>query len=184
MILKITQDEMREHAIKFINKDKFQSILEIGCGTGNFAKQLYMTYGLSNINYIGIDIKPQNISECRQRILDYQYYNFSLLDVTKDEHFGDFLRTATIICSFQVLEHVGTVGGSEDIDVISKIPFDKQFIFSVPNSPYKNEHVRWFEMDGWVNRYSHLLDFKKKITIQNPRKPTKRAFLFNTWRKR
>lgn len=180
MILKTTQEEMREIAIDFLDGDKFYSILEMGCGPGDFAHQLYMTN--MNCKYIGVDIQTKHIANCRNTNPDSSYFTFFRQDVLIPE-FDKYFSSCDVIFSFQMLEHLGTIGGTQDIELIERIPRDKLFIFSVPNSPYKNAHMRWYELDGWVNRYKHLLDFDNKITIQNPRKPKKRSFLFKTWRK-
>lgn len=177
MILTITQEEMREKAIDWITEKGL--ILELGCGTGNFAKQLYMR----NIRnpYMGIDISPTNIRESRIRELGFDF-KFWLCDILNDAIL-EWIITSDVICSFEVLEHVGKRWGDEDLELVSKFPKNKRFIFSVPNSPYQDRHVRWYELDGWVDRYSELLEFEKKITIQNPRKEKKRCFLFDSRRK-
>lgn len=180
MILKMTQEEMREIAIDFLDRDKFYSIFEMGCGPGTFAHQLYMEN--LNFTYIGVDIQVKHITHCLNNNPDTSTFSFYRHDILIP-YYDDFFHQCDVIFSFQMLEHLGTIGGTQDIELIERIPRDKLFIFSVPNSPYKNAHMRWYELDGWVDRYKHLLDFDNKITIQNPRKPKKRSFLFKTWRK-
>ena len=161
MIFNITQNEMREMALDWI--DPLDNIIELGCSNGNFAKRLYEK-GIKN--YIGIDILKDKIDKAKIKIPGM---HFMCCDIIENLYmFGG----ATTFISFQCLEHI-----KEDLKVLEALQPKTNVIISVPNSPYKG-HVRWFELEGWKDRFSKYIDFDDIITIQNPKKPKKRSFLF------
>jgi trans-aconitate methyltransferase len=145
-------------------------IVEIGCSNGNFAERLYKRSRVTK--YLGIDINKKKIEEAKKRINSFSFLN---LDIHKNL---DILKKCSAVVTFQTLEHIGTNGGLEDCEVLESITRGTKIILSVPNSPYKREHKRWFEIDGWKERYSPYIDFDFEMVIQNPRKSDKRSFLF------
>jgi len=161
MIFNITQKEMREMALDWI--DPMGNIIELGCSDGNFAEELRKK-GVKN--YIGIDIQSDKINEARKKFPEMNFVN---CDITKNLY---ILKQATTVVSFQCLEHI-----KNDLDVLSAIPLKSFVILSVPNRKYKG-HIRWFELDGWRERFSPYLLIDKEITIQHPDKPNNRTFLF------
>lgn len=162
MIYRITQDKMRKMAIEQIHKQE-SMVIELGCSNGNFAK-LIKEKGIEN--YKGIDIQSVKIKEARKKFPDM---NFIDCDITKNLN---LLKNATMVVSFESLEHM-----QDDLLVIKEIPWGCKVIISVPNSPYKG-HLRYYEVDGWKDRYSPYLTYTNISTIQNPIKENKRAFLF------
>lgn len=163
MILKVRQDEMREIACDWIDKNE-KMIIEIGCSDGNFANLLYKR-GITN--YMGLDILPDKIEEAKKRFPEMQ---FKCCDATKTL---EELKSATTFAAFQCLEHI-----ESDLDILEAIPIGANVIISVPNSPYRDRHVRWFELNGWTGRFLPFMEIEKAITIQHPTKKAKRSFLF------
>jgi trans-aconitate methyltransferase len=149
-------------------------IIEIGCSDGNFAERLFRR-GIKE--YLGVDINKKKINQAKKRL---KMFEFLCLDIYKNL---DKLKGAEAIASFQVLEHIGIIGGNEDCEVLEAIDSGVNVVFSVPNSPYRTEHKRWFEIDGWKKRYAPFIDFNYEMVIQNPNKPNKRSFLFRGYRK-
>lgn len=162
MIIVTTQDEMRDIAFTFIPKDG-SLLLELGCSNGNFAN-LVMKHNIKN--YVGVDIQIKKIQEAMDK---FPALNFICCDITKNL---TLLKDIKTFVSFQCLEHI-----QNDLDIIKAIPPGCLTIFSVPNRPYKG-HIRWFEVDGWKNRFEPYIDFIDIITIQHPRKEGNRSFLF------
>lgn len=161
MIYTVTHEKMRKMASKWISK-KEKLVVELGCNTGNFAELMHK----NDIHYWGIDIQAVKIREARAKFPNINFICCDILDHLQH------LKTASTFVSFQCLEHI-----KKDIEILKAIPLGAKVIISVPNSKYKG-HVRWFELDGWRDRFSPYILFDKEITIQNPRKPNKRAFLF------
>jgi len=168
MIIKTTQEKMRELASDWIEYSE-PMIIELGCSNGNFAN-LLNNKGI--INYTGIDILSEKIKEARNR---FPHLNFIDCDITTNLY---LLKSATTFVSFQCLEHI-----EDDLNVISAIPLGAIVIISVPNSPYKKEHKRWFEIEGWIKRFSPFININETVTIQNITKEKKRSFLFRGLRR-
>ena len=168
MILKISQKEMRKIASGWIKQNE-KIVIEAGCSSGNFISLLKdKKIG----KYIGVDIDKEKIEEAKKK---FPTFSFVALDISKNLY---LLRNCSLFVSFQCLEHI-----KDDLKVIKAIPYNSKVIFSVPNSPFRKEHVRWFELDGWIDRFSPYIKFNEVITIQNPRKKDKRCFLFRGIRK-
>lgn len=162
MILNINQDEMRKMTIPWLNKND-KLIIELGCSNGNFASLLHKN---EFKNYLGIDIQKDKIIEAKKEISDM---NFICCDIINNL---TLLKEATTFVSFQCLEHI-----KEDLKILNSLKKGTKIIISVPNSPYKG-HIRWFELDGWEERFSLYITIDYFYVIQNPNKPKKRSFLF------
>jgi len=176
MILKITQDEMRKIAVRLL-KPLSEPILEIGCSSGNFLELLMKERDFSRTKYAGVDINKKAIEKAREKFPDI---TFKCIDIS---NYKKVLSKIHKIVSFQTFEHIGTKDSDEDRQIIKSLSSGTIFVFSVPNSPYLDEHKRWFELDGWIERYSPYLEFTYSLTIQNPKKENKRSFLFRGIRK-
>ena len=168
MILKISQEEMRKIACGWIKQNE-KIVVEAGCSSGNFVSLLK---DKKIAKYIGVDIDKEKIKEAKKK---FPSFSFIALDISKNLY---LLRNCSLFISFQCLEHI-----KNDIEVIKAIPINSKVIFSVPNKPFHKEHIRWFELDGWIDRFSPYIKFDEIITIQNPRKKNKRSFLFRGFRK-
>lgn len=160
--VRATQAKMLELASNWITPEE-KRVIEIGCNNGNFSELLEKR---RVVNYIGIDIQDDKIKEARKLHPKYKFY---CADITKNLY---FLTKASMIVSFQCFEHI-----KNDLIVLNNIKPGTKMILSVPNSSYEG-HFRWFELRGWSKRFSVFMDFNKIVTIQNPRKPDKRSFLF------
>jgi len=117
------------------------SIVEIGCGTGQLA-ELLRDRGISR--YIGFDFSGEAIRLARRRLSEVQF------------EVGDALQTplllnetfSTVLCT-EVLEHI-----NEDLAVLARIPPGVRVLATVPNY-FARTHVRWFSTaDEVVNRYA------------------------------
>lgn len=167
-ILKIKQVEMRKLALELLLPVKEGIILEVGCSNGNFAELLNEK---KVYNYVGIDILEDKIKIAKKR---YPNLYFKCADICKEE----LIWPVSALVSFQALEHI-----PDDKEIFKKLDKGTKVVFSVPNSPYGKNHLRWFELEGWKNHYKDLIDFDFHLTIQNPVKLSKRSFLFRGYRK-
>ena len=160
MIITANHSEMRTVALAFIPRKS--TIVEVGCSSGNFAELIKDT----EHRYIGVDIQSDKINEARKKLPEMNFVN---CDITKNLYIVE--RASTFI-SFQCLEHI-----KDDKKVINAISFAATVIFSVPNREYKG-HIRWYELEGWKKRFEPYIAMKEVITIQHPKKPNNRSFLF------
>ncbi len=162
-MIEASQDEVRYLASNWVSHEE-ERIIEIGCNTGNFATVLEKRH---ITNYIGIDIDSNAIKEARKLHPGFKFY---CTDITENLY---YLTKASMIVSFQTFQYI-----EDDLEVLNNIPPGTKIILSVPNDSYKNKHVRWFELEGWEERFSKFIDFNKIISSKTSRKPGKRIFLF------
>lgn len=121
------------------------SILEIGCGSGQFANMLFDN-GFTN--YIGFDYAEEGVALAKKNNPDYADQFFS----------GDAFQTelmekdcGLVIC-FEVLEHI-----QNDLALLQRIRSGTRILLSVPNfdDPY---HVRYFGSENEVRaRYGNVI---------------------------
>lgn len=159
--IKAYQDRMRNMAMGWLGVDDY--VIELGCSSGNFAGELE---GCDIGGYLGIDIQTDKIEQAKK---DHPNMNFVCCNILDNLH---MIKRAKTFVSFQCLEHI-----KEDLKIIQTLPEGCRVIISVPNRPYPG-HVRWFELDGWGNRFSPYIEIAETVTIQHPKKENNRAFLF------
>lgn len=160
--------DVRYKIIKDVN---FQAgiILEIGCAAGDFYGLLSLSSRMNN-EYVGIDLDLNQINKAKKK---FPHGNFIYGNIF---NFDDLLKTCKTIVSFQVFEHI-----EKDFDLFNKIESGKNIIFSVPNFPYRRNfpdgHKRYYELDGWIERYEKLIDISEVWTIKHYKKDRK-IFVF------
>lgn len=139
----------REMWVKVISYiDDEDKILEIGCGTGQFAEMVFEWAHYSG--YTGIDFSNVAI----QKAIERNGRLFFLHDARKP--FAD-IEYDTVIC-LETLEHI-----DDDIIVLRNLKRGAKFIGSVPmgNDP---AHVRVFKTkESIIERYGKLIDIEEII---------------------
>jgi len=132
------------------------TVVDLGCGPGQV---MMMMWEFSVKKYIGFDFSRTALSIARNLILIFKYKNASVEYI--DFHKEFFLPYADAYIAIEVLEHL-----SDDLKVLSKIPFGKKVILTVPNY-LGGSHVRKFDTEQEVmDRYSVALDCKEISTIK------------------
>lgn len=138
--------------IVLLQKIANPKILEIGCGTGQFAEYLH-DEGFTH--YRGFDFSLKAISLARARV-NMDFFQGNALD--KKNYEG---RYNTVVC-LEVLEHI-----RNDLEVLSNLSSGTHIIFSVPNFDAPS-HVRWFTSERQVKRrYFRYVDIKEIILVGN-----------------
>lgn len=123
-----------------------QSVLDIGCGPGQFAQFLRARFPIA---YHGIDFSRVAIENARRR--GTPDAKFSVLDVTT-QPLPPVDDDAAIVCT-EVLEHI-----VDDLALIGKLPKGHDCCCSVPNF-YTFSHVRHFRTQFSVQeRYGRFFD--------------------------
>ena len=130
-----------EVAIKHL---KTLNVLELGCGTGQFAEMLFDKF--KNINYYGVDFSEQAIKMAKMFAPEF---TFEVMDIEKP-HVFDKIYYDTVIL-LEVLEHIS------DIKVLNNIKKGSHIIASVPNYDSEN-HLRFFKTIEEVEKryYNHI----------------------------
>ena len=137
--------EMWKKVISYLHRSDV--ILEIGCGTGQFAEMLFDH--IDHNSYMGFDFSKVAIQKAIERNGEY----FFLYDARKPFG-GDY---NTIIC-LETLEHI-----DNDIIVLKNLKSGTKFIGSVPigNDP---AHVRVFQTSKSIKkRYRNLINIEEII---------------------
>ena len=122
-----------------------KQLLEIGCGSGQFAELLQRDLPLG---YKGLDISAEAIKQARAKgIKDFQFEEADAL--TSPLLSGNY---DSVVC-MEVLEHI-----EKDLELVTRIRPGARCLCTVPNFPYFS-HVRHFESEQQVHeRYGHLFE--------------------------
>ncbi|MEH7125680.1 methyltransferase domain-containing protein, partial [Bacillus sp. JJ1773] len=124
------------------------SIIDIGCGPGQFANLLFDN---NLVNYRGLDFSKEAIKIAKIRNDKYRNL-FEEGDAFLSNIFDGLYNTVVI---FEVLEHI-----NEDLELVRRIIVNSHVLLSVPNF-YSPGHVRWFHSKEEVyERYSEVIDIE------------------------
>ncbi|TCJ06386.1 methyltransferase domain-containing protein [Cytobacillus praedii] len=135
-------------ALQLIKNIKNPSIIDIGCGPGQFANLLFDN---NFVNYKGLDFSKEAIKIAKIRNDKYRNL-FKEGDAFFSEIFEGAYNTVVI---FEVLEHI-----EEDLKLVKRIIENSNVLLSVPNF-YSPGHVRWFHSKEEVyERYSKVVDIE------------------------
>ena len=132
-----------------------ESVLDIGCGPGQFAQLLV---DKKIMNYTGIDFSKKRIDWAKRVCPGY---TFVFADVFSS-NIIDKVQYEAVTC-LEFLEHV-----ENDVGLIARIPTGKKFFGSVPNFLF-DSHVRYFkDMDEVADRYeSQFSEFRVDEFLKN-----------------
>ena len=122
-------------------------VLEIGAGSGNFAKNI------PHANYIGLELSDEAIALAKNRGIKIlpQFLNEHLVD------HGEY----DVVCAFQVLEHIGDVRTfiQDSVKALKKgglliytVPSDDSFVSLVKNN---NLNMPPHHLSRWPDRAFH-----------------------------
>ncbi len=125
-----------KHVVELLKQYTFPRIIELGCGTGQFAHYLRDN---GYINYTGYDFSKKAIGIAKEM----SSQRFEYRDIRNPIYYD-----CDIVICLEVLEHV-----NKDVDIIKSIPKNTDIIFSLPK--FDDEaHVRFFrDKEEIINRY-------------------------------
>jgi 2-polyprenyl-3-methyl-5-hydroxy-6-metoxy-1,4-benzoquinol methylase len=133
-----------------------RNILEIGCGSGQFAEMLHRE---GRFDYLGLDISPEAIRQASQKQLEpFQFKTGDALesDVILNHSYD------SVVCT-EVLEHIEL-----DRELVQRIRPGTRCLCTVPNFPYVS-HVRHFEScDQVYERYANFFQNLNVWAIPGP----------------
>jgi 2-polyprenyl-3-methyl-5-hydroxy-6-metoxy-1,4-benzoquinol methylase len=113
-------EEKEEYRLAARRVGERQKVLEVGCGTGNFAKYL------KKPNYVGLEYNGDAVRTARGTGLDVRADSVENFATSHKDEFD-------VVCSFQVLEHVPHPSSFIEACVACARP-GGLVIFGVPNS--------------------------------------------------
>jgi len=124
-----------------MDRDEVQSVLDVGCGSGQFAG-LLRDRGIRD--YCGVDFSPKRVDWARASCPDLR---FVVADALSTDLFETFPYDAVVCAEF--LDHI-----QSDLEVVRRIRRGARFYGIVPNFPWRS-HVRHFQSAGEVaGRYA------------------------------
>lgn len=148
-----------------LQRQDVRSVLDLGCGPGQFAA-LLRDKGIQS--YKGVDFSPKRIERAREVCPEFE---FVAADAFAVDLF-DGQSYDAVVCG-EFLEHV-----ERDLEILERIPAGTRVLLSVPNFPH-DEHVRHFEDTRQVGeRYGgHLEHFD--LDVFTGGRATHRFFLMD-----
>jgi SAM-dependent methyltransferase len=108
-----------EEALKLIRPDF--SVLEIGCGPGDFLKKLKE----KNIKNLGLEFNDEAVKKCREKEL-------AVYQETIQKHAQNNIEKYDLVCSFQVMEHIAEIKEAVSASLRTLKP-GGLLVISVPN---------------------------------------------------
>ncbi len=90
------------HVLKRLKREL--NILDWGCGSGNLLEVIYRNRFKAK-QYLGLEYRKQQVEKNIEKYKNLDWVNFKQCDLTKDDF--NYENSWDIICSFEVLEHIG-----------------------------------------------------------------------------
>ncbi len=139
-------------AIQFIREMPSPKILEVGCGTGQFAQYLF---DQGYRDYHGFDFSPEAIKIAKRSVNQ----QFDVGDaLSRDSYTPDY----NLVIAQEILEHI-----RDDFGILRNIKEGSAIIFSLPTFD-DPAHFRWFLKPREIEkRYFRLIDIRKIIRIHD-----------------
>lgn len=138
-----------------------QNILDIGCGTGNLLEVLYRNR-YNPLNYLGLDVRKSSLLKAKEKFIKLKYADFECVDLCKEYDFNHV--PWDLICSFEVIEHIGKQNGDKFLYNITKHMNKKTlFLLSTPVFDESVGAAKNHIINGEICEYSfdelkHLLE--------------------------
>lgn len=130
-------------ALDLLSGDRTTRLLEVGCGTGQFAEMLSAA---GYIHYFGIDFSPVAIA-----IADTHGIPCACVDA---------FTYLSVHSDFDILIALETFEYLDDLALLRLVPRGKKVMFSVPNFA-DPAHLRFFTSERLIcDRYKWLLAFR------------------------
>jgi len=135
-------------------------VLDFGSGSGNLVEVLYRNQ-FKQSQYLGLEYKQGTVDKANEKYAKVPWIDFKQADLVNDvDHGNDW----DIICSFEVIEHVGVDNGKKYLKNLRAHCNDNTTVLiSTPvydhNTAAAGNHV----VDGEVNEYTYE-EMEKLIT--------------------
>jgi SAM-dependent methyltransferase len=141
---------------RLVTQRRIESVLEVGCGTGAFARLLLERS--AGVQYHGFDFSRVAVEKARARTGHAEW--FEVGDARDAARYsGNF---DAIVCT-EVLEHL-----EADLEVVRQWPEGTFCVVSVPNYD-ADDHVRHFNSEDDVrSRYGALIEIEHVKRVKKP----------------
>ena len=141
---------------------KGDSILDLGCGFGDFYQYLNEVLGPGNFNYTGIDINPNIIKRARERFPEAEFRTSNILEDGLNDFFDFIVSTS----SFNLKLHE-----------IDNYEFIQNLLNLCYNSSYKGVAIDFLSDYVDFKSTTDAFYYKPEVVFSNAKSITKRITL-------
>jgi 2-polyprenyl-3-methyl-5-hydroxy-6-metoxy-1,4-benzoquinol methylase len=158
-----------------LRSSKCGKLLDIGCGSGQFAEFVWNTKCLKHISYVGLDFSEEAIRQANAKPLTGMRF---VVGDALNSNVLDELEYDSVVC-MEVLEHI-----ENDHGLLNRIRPGVRCLCTVPNFPFRS-HVRHFKSEQEVfDRYSTHFEFLDVWGLAGSHREGIEYFLFDGVNKR
>lgn len=140
------------HVVKCLRRN--MKILDFGCGRGSLAEVIYRNR-LKAEEYTGLDIRKQIIKKNNEKYVKQDWINFIEADLCKED-LKPKHNKYDIVCSFEVIEHIGKHNG--DVFLRNMAKFCNENTTMMISTPCYDEKVGAAKnhiIDGKVGEFTY-----------------------------
>lgn len=142
------------HVLKVTQNTQDLVLTDFGCGKGYLAEVLYRNRHKVAL-YQGLDIRKQTIDGNKKRLASCGWAEFRTGDLVKDDLTG--LKPADIVCSFEVIEHVGKENAEKFLQNFRDVGKEEAIYYlSTPNYDERVGAAQNHIYNGKVNEFEHF----------------------------
>jgi SAM-dependent methyltransferase len=138
---------------RFLEDLPFESVLDVGCGTGNWA-------GTARGRYVGVDAAPEFIEDARKRYRGETAKTFLLLDPTREDVPGNFDLAQLI----SVLHHLSD---PEIVRLLARISRQVRYLFILDLYPMPWNPIARILYAADRGDYIRNPEEQKRVIVQN-----------------
>lgn len=158
--VKEVSPKLYAHYLLFLNSKDFDTLLDVGCGSGDFLYQMQKALAIPNVK--GIDLSPLMVSKTKEQGIDASCINlcdldgkydvitavFDMLNYLNKEQLKEFLlcikdhlnEGGVFLCD------INTLYGFENVAVGSYIVDDEERFLTVDSDFENNEYISEFTL--------------------------------------
>lgn len=103
------------HVLKRLKRD--QTVLDWGCGSGNLLEVIYRNK-FKSYRYLGLEYRSKVVEQCNKEYRNLDWAKFVQQDLTLTDF--DYGNNWELICSFEVIEHIGRRNAGVFLDNIRR----------------------------------------------------------------
>ncbi|MGD0016407.1 MAG: methyltransferase [Verrucomicrobiia bacterium] len=144
----------KRQIVRFLRDVPYRSMIDIGCGTGNWTE-------LARGRYLGIDTSPSFIEACKRRFACDSTKQFVLVDVTKLE----LAENYDLAILISVLHHLSD---DEVLQLVHWVRVNARYLFILDLHP-----IRWNPISRWLyamDRGNHIREpaAQRNLVLRQP----------------
>lgn len=150
------------HVLKYA---KNATILDFGCGSAELLLTLYANR-IKFKKYIGLDIRDKTINKLTVKYKQIKNAEFHTCNLLEENDIANFRHKATLVTSFEVIEHIGKNNGNLFMKHFAEMGFQNALYFlSTPVFSKKVGAARNHTFDSGDGRGVDVQEFERQEII-------------------